>query len=119
MTSFAKNVVFIGYIVLYLNRTDPQRLRFVLTPNIIDGSIHKDTVVFCQGVICDTDENYTSLKNAVNDLDLKYVAEFINICKYDDSIFKHAFVLLLQKTIAEAHAIATKYPWHECKVEGA
>ena len=112
MTSFAENVAFTGYIVLYLNVTDPQRLRFVVTPNIYDGRIDNDGVVFCQGVICDTDEDYASLKNAVKDLDFKYLGEFMKISKSDDSTYKADFVLLLQQTFTEAHAIATRYPWY-------
>jgi hypothetical protein len=105
-------VPFAGYIVLYLNVTIPKRIRFVVTPNIYDGTIKNDGVLFCQCVACDTPEQYASLKGAVQDIDIEYLREFIIVSKYDDDLYENAFLQLLQKTIAAAHVVASKHPWH-------
>lgn len=113
MTTSSAIVPFAGYIVLYLNVTVPKRLRFVVTSNIHDGTIENDGVLFCQGVVCDTDEQYASLKAAVQDIDIEYLRECIILSKYDDDdAYENAFWLLIQKTIADAHTVASKYPWH-------
>jgi hypothetical protein len=103
--------MFSGYVVLHLNFNDPCRLRFVVTPNIFDGRNDDDHYLFCQGVICDTNEDYISLTKAVKTIELKYVDDYVVALKNYDNM-QREFVNLVQKTTEELHAIAAKFPWH-------
>ena len=109
-------MVYSGFVIVCVNANEPERLIVALTSNFIEFLENKKGfLVYCQGIVCDNDEEFKELDNQVSDVRIKMLNKMISLSNDDtigESMFQQHFELLLKETIIDAQIVANKYTWH-------
>jgi hypothetical protein len=100
------------YLALYVIPSAPERLRVVLQSVLYDGCSPGDSLMFCQGVTCQSDVQLTTLENAVEELNMRTVLPAIcRAAEGTDAEWNRELYGIVRQTIVDAHALALEYPW--------